>query len=169
MRRTPLASFTALAALALLTVAGCQLPLRAPAAPAEPAAEEALAAPSEELAPAPEELAPPPPPEPVAPPPPPPKPASAPKPAAAPTGEAAPAAKPAARLERGTNRPGGDYSNFALDTPDPSGCRMACEQEERCRAFTYTQPGVMGEMAYCALKETVPPATPSSCCVSGVK
>lgn len=167
MRRTALA---ALAALALLPVAGCQLPSRAPAAPAEPSAGEELAAPSEELAPVPEEPALAPPPEPIAPPPPPPKPAAAPKPAAPPAGaEVAPGAKPAAKLERGTNRPGGDYSTFALDTPDPAGCRVACEMEERCRAFTYTAPGVMGEMAYCSLKETVPPATPSSCCVSGVK
>jgi hypothetical protein len=168
MRRTPLAAM--LAVLGLVSGAGCVLPASKSAEPDEPSITEEAAAPSEDLAPAPVEPEVTPPAEPVAPPPPPPKPAAAPKPAAQPpAGAAAPAAKPAARLERGTNRPGGDYSNFALDSPDPSGCRMACEQEERCRAFTYTAPGVMGELAYCALKDSVPPATPSSCCVSGVK
>jgi hypothetical protein len=144
-------------ACALLALAGCMGAAPGPAPPEEPI----LAAPPEPEPPPRYEPIPIPESEP---PPPPPKAAPAPAP-----GTPTAAAKPAPRLERGTNRAGGDYTSFALDTPDPNACRMACEQEERCRAFTYTAPGVMGEMAYCSLKETVPAAKPSSCCVSGVK
>jgi hypothetical protein len=147
---------TVLAAL----VAACTSPTPPAKAPDEPAVIEEGAAmpPAEPELPRFEPL---PIPEPAAPPRPPPTP----PPAAAPV----PPPKPAARLERGTDRPGSDYTNFALDTPDPNACRMACDQEERCRAFSYTAPGVMGEMAYCSLKDAVPAAKPSSCCVSGVK
>ena len=161
MRRLSIASLVTGVGL-LATLTGCVSP--APKSPPEPAAEPDLAAPAE---PEPPRYAPLPIPEPAEPPPAAPPPPRA-APAAAPA-EPASAPKPAAKLERGTNRPGGDYSNFSLGTPDPLACRIACEQEERCRAFTYTEPGVMGDTAYCALKETVPAAKPSSCCVSGVK
>jgi hypothetical protein len=164
MRRLSIASMVGSIGM-LAIIAGCVSPAPKPGPAAPVAAEEpGIAAPAE---PGPPRYEPLPIPEPSEPPPaPPPAPRAAP---AAPPAEPAAAPKPGAKLERGTNRPGGDYSNFALDSPDPSACRMACEQEERCRAFTYTAPGVISDQAYCALKESVPPAKPSSCCVSGVK
>jgi len=72
-------------------------------------------------------------------------------------------------LQAGTDRPGGDYRNFDLATPDAGLCRQECERDGRCRAFVYVKPGVQGAAARCWLKETVPPVRTDSCCTSGVK
>lgn len=72
-------------------------------------------------------------------------------------------------LEYDTDRPGADYRHFELPQAAPEPCRDACAGDPQCQAFTYVKPGVQGSNARCWLKHAVPPAGPSSCCVSGVK
>ena len=76
---------------------------------------------------------------------------------------------PSVSLETDTNRPGKDYKNFELDTPDPGLCQKACANDPNCQAYTYVKPGIQGAKARCWLKKTVPPAQSNNCCVSGVK
>jgi hypothetical protein len=72
-------------------------------------------------------------------------------------------------VEVDTDRPGGDYRNFALDRPRPNRCISACNNEQRCEAYTYVPPGVQGPDARCWLKDTVPDARTESGMISGVK
>ena len=72
-------------------------------------------------------------------------------------------------LEKEVNRLGGDYRSFELTADDPELCRAACDDDVRCRAFTYVKPGLQGPAAKCWLKETVPASRAEGCCVSGVK
>jgi len=73
-------------------------------------------------------------------------------------------------LEVNVNRLGSDYKVFDLTAADPELCRDACDQDARCKAFTYVKPGLQGPLAKCWLKD--PAAAPRSnegCCVSGLK
>jgi hypothetical protein len=72
-------------------------------------------------------------------------------------------------MEFNTNRPGQDYKNFELDTPDPELCQKACANDSNCQAYTYVKPGIQGAKARCWLKKAVPPTRSNKCCVSGVK
>jgi len=67
-----------------------------------------------------------------------------------------------------TDRPGQDYRNFTLSTPDWHACYEACVADTRCQAWTYVRPGVQGSQARCWLKNGVPAAHSDSCCISGV-
>jgi 1-phosphatidylinositol phosphodiesterase len=80
-----------------------------------------------------------------------------------------PAPMSGAGFEPNVDRPGYDFQNFDLPQPNPQLCRDACMREGQCRAFTYVNPGVQGPSARCWLKMSVPQATPSNCCISGVK
>lgn len=62
--------------------------------------------------------------------------------------------------EPNTDRPGADYTNFAVRLPQE--CREACARDLRCRAFT-------DRGGRCWLKQTVPNAVTDTCCVSGAK
>ena len=75
----------------------------------------------------------------------------------------------ATTIEAETNRPGGDYDSIDLSHSEPNACRTACENDVRCKAYTYVRPGVQGRLAQCYLKSTVPDPVHDSCCVSGVK
>jgi hypothetical protein len=72
-------------------------------------------------------------------------------------------------MENNVDLHGQDYRNFDLTRPSPELCRDACGSDPNCKAYTYVKPGVQGPNARCWLKSSVPPATPSSCCVSGFK
>jgi 1-phosphatidylinositol phosphodiesterase len=72
-------------------------------------------------------------------------------------------------FERGIDRNGSDYRSFDLPAPNPEICRESCYGEPQCVAFTYVHPGIQGPNARCWLKNSVPPARPSGCCISGVK
>jgi len=72
-------------------------------------------------------------------------------------------------LEPNTDRPGSDYTDFDLHSPEAELCRAACAYDARCRAFTYVQPGYQGPRPRCWLKSSVPPPGSHACCVSGVK
>jgi hypothetical protein len=78
------------------------------------------------------------------------------------------AAQQAGPLENGTNRPGGDFRDFAMAAPDPAACQAACVGDASCRSFTYVKPGAQGPQAHCWLKANVPPANADANCVSGV-
>ena len=71
--------------------------------------------------------------------------------------------------ENNVDRHGQDYRNFDLPRPGPELCRDACANDPICKAYTYVKPSVQGPSARCWLKSSVPPGTPSSCCVSGAK
>jgi hypothetical protein len=72
--------------------------------------------------------------------------------------------------EKDSNRLGNDYRDFDLDQPDPDLCKVACDEDVRCKAWTYVHPGWQGEKARCWLKDPVPPQRKDeTCCVSGVK
>lgn len=74
-----------------------------------------------------------------------------------------------ADMQPDTNRPGMDYKDFDLSSPDPNLCRSACLSESGCLAYTYVKPGIQGASAHCWLKSGVPPAQADTCCISGVK
>jgi hypothetical protein len=65
------------------------------------------------------------------------------------------------------DRAGSDYRSF--DVANPGECQLACNQQRTCRAWTYVRPGAQGSQARCYLKNAVPPATPNTCCISGVR
>jgi hypothetical protein len=69
----------------------------------------------------------------------------------------------------GIDRNGSDYRDFDLPRADAFLCRDACLAEPECQAWTYVRPGVQGDTARCWLKNGVPPQTPDTCCISGVR
>ena len=79
---------------------------------------------------------------------------------------------PAHAQEFDTDRPGFDYSNFDLERPDYRLCERTCNDDRRCRAWTYVKPGIQwspSAPAKCWLKNTVPQAIAANCCISGKK
>lgn len=70
-------------------------------------------------------------------------------------------------VEEGIDRAGSDYQRNVTNL-DASDCRKACEADVRCKAYTWVKPGVQATTAVCYLKNSIPPAIPSPCCVSGV-
>lgn len=85
--------------------------------------------------------------------------------------------QPHARMAMSTRRstpmtnidlPGSDYRSFDLSAgQDVSTCQAACEDEDRCRAWTFVVPGST-DHGICYLKDNVPDAGPGECCVSGI-
>jgi hypothetical protein len=71
--------------------------------------------------------------------------------------------------EQDIDRPGEDYKYFDLYAPDYRLCMQACENDPKCKAYTYVKPGIQGPNARCWLKMSVPPARSNPCCISGVK
>ncbi len=78
-------------------------------------------------------------------------------------------------FEDNVDRPGGDYKNFDLNDPAPNSfggpvdaCRIQCEQDGACRAWTFVRKGVQGPKARCWLKNAIPRAVSNGCCTSGV-
>ncbi|MCB9997387.1 MAG: PAN domain-containing protein [Methylobacteriaceae bacterium] len=69
--------------------------------------------------------------------------------------------------EINVDRPGADYSNFAI-RGGPRACQLACADDGDCRAWTYVRRGYQGRSARCWLKSDIPGSVPSPCCVSGV-
>jgi len=67
------------------------------------------------------------------------------------------------------DRFGGDYRYFETAS-DPSGeaCKIACESEDKCRAWTYVRPGYIAPSARCYLKDRITRPRQKPCCVSGV-
>jgi hypothetical protein len=73
-------------------------------------------------------------------------------------------------VEMSIDRTGGDYRHFDLK-PDPTGesCKKACEDDKRCRAWTYVRPGYLGPgVSRCYLKDRITKPRRKPCCMSGV-
>lgn len=72
-------------------------------------------------------------------------------------------------VEYSIDRPGGDYRNFET-APDAAGasCKTVCEDEKRCRAWTYVRPGYGGPAPRCYLKDKITRPHHKPCCISGV-
>jgi PAN domain len=75
----------------------------------------------------------------------------------------------AGEIEYSIDRYGGDYRSFETP-PDPKGkaCADACQDESRCRAWTYRRQGYGVAGPRCFLKETIKPPRRRPCCISGV-
>jgi hypothetical protein len=72
-------------------------------------------------------------------------------------------------LEHSMDRYGGDLRSFDITSnPAPEACQKACEEENRCRAWTYARPGYVGAAARCYLKDKITRPRRKPCCVSGV-
>jgi len=65
--------------------------------------------------------------------------------------------------------PGFDYRNFDLLQPRPRLCEQACLADDKCRAWTFVQTGVLGPVASCWLKSGVAEKKSNPCCISGVR
>jgi hypothetical protein len=72
-------------------------------------------------------------------------------------------------VEINFDRPGNDYRSLYLPRPFHVLCKTACANDTKCKAYTYVKPGVQQRQARCYLKDKIPPAHVSDCCVSGVK
>ena len=75
----------------------------------------------------------------------------------------------AGAIEYSIDRFGGDYRWFETP-PDAKGkaCAEACQNEPRCRAWTYRRPGYGAASARCFLKDVIKPPRRRPCCISGV-
>jgi hypothetical protein len=74
-----------------------------------------------------------------------------------------------ALAQASSDRPGGDYQSSPVPSGDPADCALACERDRRCRAWSFNYPTDVTGSAVCWLKNSVPPRTEDSCCVSGVR
>src|SRR5262249_17446295 len=75
-----------------------------------------------------------------------------------------------ARAQTGFDRQGGDYMRFAVPSGDREICATRCDQETRCRAWTFSYPPeTTNAVAICWLKNKVTPRIADNCCVTGVK
>jgi len=73
-------------------------------------------------------------------------------------------------LETDVNRLGNDYKVIDLPSADPDLCRAACDDDQKCKSFTFVKPGLQGPTARCWLKDQIAAARLNEgCCVSGVK
>lgn len=72
-------------------------------------------------------------------------------------------------LESETDRPGGDYRSVEVAT-DPKGatCKAVCDDDKKCRAWTYARPGYIGKSARCFLKDHIKPPRRKPGFISGV-
>lgn len=73
-------------------------------------------------------------------------------------------------VEPNVDRTGGDYTSVTLPAGSTANnCQALCAADpNRCKAWTYVKAGVQANNPRCWLKTTVPAATSSSCCTSGV-
>jgi hypothetical protein len=71
------------------------------------------------------------------------------------------------KAENHTNRPGGDYNHFAVNSW--TACQQTCMRDERCAAWSYVIAGVQGPQAQCWLKGRVPNPAPDVNVISEVK
>lgn len=87
-------------------------------------------------------------------------------PVAVPTHEPTPAADPS--IEENIDRIGSNYRRLVA-VRSAAECRQMCAAEAPCLAYTWVQAGIQGPNPVCYLKNSIPPATPSLCCISGRK
>jgi hypothetical protein len=68
---------------------------------------------------------------------------------------------------RGVDLPGKDYRHFAARSY--RSCRTTCNEEARCEAWTFVEPGVQGPDGVCWLKREVPAQRRDARTISGTK
>ena len=71
--------------------------------------------------------------------------------------------------EYDVDRRGEDLRWFALAAPMPELCENACANDSACWAYTYAEPGIFTDWAFCWLKKTAPAAAAKAGYISGVK
>lgn len=75
-------------------------------------------------------------------------------------------------VEMSIDRFGGDYRNFEIKSDDITAndepCRLACQSDGKCRAWTYARPGYAGRGARCFLKNDIKPPRRKPGFMSGV-
>ncbi|MDM7459814.1 MAG: PAN domain-containing protein, partial [Paracoccus sp. (in: a-proteobacteria)] len=71
-------------------------------------------------------------------------------------------------VEPGIDRPGQDIAQIPLNVEDPLACQAVCAADPDCRAWTYVNPGLQGDAAFCWTKSGVPDGFANQCCTSGV-
>jgi hypothetical protein len=72
-------------------------------------------------------------------------------------------------VENSIDRVGGDYRSFEIPAnQDVAACKKACEDDKRCRAWSFSRPGYGGATARCFLKEKITAPRRRPCCMSGV-
>lgn len=77
---------------------------------------------------------------------------------------------PTGKMEVSVDRPGQDYQNFTLPSPNPRLCENACYDDRQCQAWTYVKPNTtQGADPRCWLKNRIPRPVSNSCCISGAK
>ncbi len=85
----------------------------------------------------------------------------------------APVATAPAQIDRsfmaGTDLPGSDYRNAALNDNNATTCKTMCATDAKCLAWTWVKPGVQNAKAMCWLKNAVPPSHPNPNVTSGIK
>ncbi len=74
-----------------------------------------------------------------------------------------------AQAQSGFDRRGGDYARFEIANGDPKVCAERCEQDNRCKAWSFSYPRTANALAACWLKAEVPRRAEDKCCVSGVR
>lgn len=74
----------------------------------------------------------------------------------------------AATWEENIDRPGMDYRNFDLASPDARLCQRECAAMRDCVAWTYVRPGVQGPRARCWLKSGAPAQVRNTNTISGI-
>lgn len=73
------------------------------------------------------------------------------------------------RVEFSIDRPGGDYRSFESSAGAAGHpCEASCEEDQRCRAWTYIRPGYHGAAGRCQLKDRLTRPHAEPCCISGV-
>jgi len=86
------------------------------------------------------------------------------------TTDAGGAGQVAKGMEQDTDRPWNDFHHIVLTDDDPTLCQQACQNDARCKAWTYVKPNtVQGPEPQCYLKSPAPDPSHNTCCVSGVK
>jgi hypothetical protein len=72
-------------------------------------------------------------------------------------------------VEASIDRFGGDYRNFELKNGEgDDACKAACEEDNKCRAWTYARPGYVGRNGRCFLKKEIKPPRRKPGFLSGV-
>ncbi len=73
-------------------------------------------------------------------------------------------------MEQNSDRPGRDLRHFSPANDDPALCQKACQDDDKCKAWTYVKPNtVQGPKPNCWLKAAAPQPHRNTCCVSGVR
>jgi hypothetical protein len=74
-----------------------------------------------------------------------------------------------AALPMGPRQAACDFECRQVTTdPGPTYCMQECFADLNCKAFTYVKPGIHAPEGVCYLKNGFAPASPNTCCVSGV-